>query len=306
MDESVRRSYEYCQQLSRSTAGNFYFAFLTLPREQFLRMCALYAFMRITDDLGDSDEPFEQRSIALQQWRGSLLRVCDQTAADMGGHPLFPALADVIRRTGLPLEYLTAVIDGVEMDLRPVEYATFVELEKYCYHVAGAVGLACIHLWGYHDSRAPEAAIACGTALQLTNILRDVKEDAARGRVYLPREHLERFGLTPEEVLRGLDLGDPRFRKLMSFETGLAREFYLRAEPLFEYLDPAGKPILETMLGIYGGLLRKIARDPERVLVQRVSLSRWRKLAIAGQAVVRHKLRSWFRSSARRSTRTKS
>jgi phytoene synthase len=289
MDESVSQSYEYCQKLSRETAGNFYYAFMTLPAEQFRSMCALYAFMRITDDLGDSEESVEIRTAHLKNWRASLSRACDAAAFD---HPLLPALADVIRRTSLPRKYLTDVIDGVEMDLLPVEYATFADLERYCYHVAGAVGLACIHLWGYHDARALDTAVACGTALQLTNILRDVKEDAARGRVYLPREHLAQFGLSPDDVRT--QACDERFRKLMQFETELANSYYQQAARLFDYLDPAGKPILETMLGIYGGLLRKIARAPERVLQQRVSLSKWRKLAIAGQALARHKLRSWF------------
>ena len=258
-------------------------------------MCALYAFMRITDDLGDSDEPVAVRSAQLKAWRASLTRACDQPPAGDFDHPLLPAMADVIRHTGLPVEHLTAVIDGVEMDLRPVEYGTFAELERYCYHVAGAVGLACIHLWGFHDDRAPAAAVDCGTALQLTNILRDLKEDAALGRVYLPRDHLAQFGLTPEEVRNSLTATDQRFRDLMQFETQLAREYYARAAVLFDYLDPHGKPILETMLGIYGGLLREISRPPERVLHERVSLSRWKKLAIAGQAVAKHKLRTWFR-----------
>lgn len=294
MDDSLQRSYEYCQRLSRETAGNFYYAFLTLPREQFRRMCALYAFMRITDDLGDSDESVATRTAQLSAWRASLLRACESSDPTNCDHPLLPALADVIRRTGLPLQHLTAVIDGVEMDLNPVEYSTFADLERYCYHVAGAVGLCCIHLWGFHDERAPAAAIDCGTALQLTNILRDLREDARLGRVYLPREHLARFELTPEEIRNSLTSTDQRFRGLMQFETQLASEYYARAAVLFDYLDPPGKPILETMIGIYGGLLRKIAGAPERVLQQRVSLSRWRKLAIAGQAVLRHKFRSWM------------
>lgn len=300
MDEQLRESYEYCQRLSRETAGNFYYAFLTLPQEQFRRMCALYAFMRITDDLGDSQEPIEVRKTKLAAWRANLLCACDASNTDVPSHPL-PALLDVIRRTGLPLEYLTAVIDGVEMDLQPVEYGTFIELERYCYHVAGAVGLACIHLWGFHDQRALVTAIDCGTALQLTNILRDLKEDGELGRVYLPREHLSRFGLTPDDLRNPLNSKDERFLSLMHFETQLAKDYYQRAASLFDYLDPPGKPILETMLGIYGGLLREIGRAPGRVLRERVSLSRWRKLAIAGRAVVRHKLRSWFSPVSRAS-----
>jgi phytoene synthase len=309
---SVAESYDHCRALARGTARNFYYSFLTLPRDRQPAMCALYAFMRVTDDLGDSDEPQAVRSAQLKQWRASLVWACETIQRDTapgetasGGsvqcdHPVLPALADTVRRYGLPVQYLLDVIAGVEMDLQPVAYETFEKLADYCYHVAGAVGLSCIHLWGFHDERAVAAAIDCGTAFQLTNILRDVREDAARGRVYLPAEDLERFHLTAGELAAhdpSRDRADNRFRQLMQFEVSRAREYYARAQALFAWLDRPGQPILETMLRIYGGLLDEIERRDYDVFTRRVELSRWRKSCILAQTLARHKLRNLFSRS---------
>jgi phytoene synthase len=288
----VAESYDYCRLLARRTARNFYYSFLTLPRDRLRAMCVLYAFMRVTDDLGDSDESEPVRAAALANWRESLLRARDSGQCD---HPVLPALIDVIGRYRIPVDYLLDVIAGVEMDVKPVRFATFAELADYCYHVAGAVGLACIHLWGFHDDRAKAAAVDCGTAFQLTNILRDLSEDAARGRIYLPDEDFVRFGLARDEVGRGCR--DDRFDRLMEFEVSRAREYYARAGALAGYLDPAGKPILETMLCIYGGLLDEIERRRYDVFTRRIELSCGRKLFIAGQVLVRHKLRRIFSRS---------
>lgn len=287
MTIALEESYAHCQALAKRTAGNFYYSFLTLPRERFRAMCVLYAFMRVTDDLGDEDRPASERARALAAWRDGL------TLALSGGacaHPVLPAVVDIVQRYAIPRDSLTAVITGVEMDLGPVAFGTFEQLAGYCYHVAGAVGLACIHVWGFHDERAKGAAVDCGTAFQLTNILRDLREDAARGRVYLPREDLERFGFTAADLSAGCR--DERFTRVMQFEVDRAREFYARAASLFEYLDPPGRPILETMIGIYRGLLDEIERRRFDVFTRRVELSRWRKWSIAAGALARHKLRS--------------
>lgn len=291
MERPAAESYQHCRALARRTARNFYYSFLALPRDRRRAMCALYAFMRVTDDLGDSDAPAESRAADLAAWRDELLRAC---AGGRVEHPVLPALADVVSRYAVPVRYLLDVIAGVEMDVHPVPCETFADLGRYCYHVAGAVGLACIHLWGFHDDRALGAAVDCGTAFQLTNILRDLGEDAARGRWYLPREDLERFDVAPHELTTGADTGlsrDDRFTELMRFEVARAREFYARARALFDYLDPAGQPILETMLRIYGGLLDEIERRRYDVFSRRVELSRTRKTLIAAGVLLRHKLR---------------
>ena len=238
--------------------------------------------------------PPPRRASQLAGWRDSLLRACDTGQSD---HAVLPALADVVRLYGIPIRYLLDVIAGVEMDLVPAVYRTFGDLTRYCYHVAGAVGLACVHLWGFHDERALEAAVDCGTAFQLTNILRDLGEDANLGRTYLPIEDLDRFHIACSELAateRHGFHGDQRFGQLMRFEVERAREYYTRGRALFEYLDPPGKPILEAMLRIYGGLLDEIERRRYDVFSRRVSLSRSRKLLIAGDILVRHKLRTLF------------
>ena len=299
---SVPESYDHCRALARKTARNFYYSFLTLPRERMRAMCVLYSFMRVTDDLGDSDEPAETRKAQLASWRENFVRACNQGECN---HPVLPALVDIVHNYRIPVQYLLDVITGVEMDLTTVAFETFDRLADYCYHVAGAVGLSCIHLWGFHDERAVPAAVACGTAFQLTNILRDLREDAARGRVYLPREDLDRFQLTAAD-LACTNLADKnstggcpdeRFERLMQFEVARAREYYARARALDEYLDPPGKPILETMLRIYGGLLDEIERRRYDVFTRRVELSRWRKICLTAHTLARHKLHALFHGS---------
>jgi phytoene synthase len=289
MAPTLEDSYTYCRTLAKQTARNFYYSFLTLPRDRFRAMCVLYAFMRVTDDLGDDLTAGVDRAAALSRWRTELLFAWNSGKCQ---HPVLPAVVDMLRQQQVPLQYLLDVITGVEMDLQPTRYRTFEELSGYCYHVAGAVGLACIHLWGFHDPRALAAAIDCGTALQLTNILRDLREDADRGRVYLPAEDLERFGISATELVSGRR--DRRFDELMQFEVARTRDYYARARALFGYLEPAGQPILETMLRIYGGLLDEIERRGYDVFTRRIELSCRRKLFIAGHAIVRHKLRRIF------------
>ena len=199
MTGSLQASYAHCQTLTRQAARNFFYSFLVLPRGKRRAMCALYAFLRETDDIGDSDKPLEVRRAELGAWRESL-------AAAVAGHaqpPILPALVDTVSRYQIPPQYLYDCIDGVEMDLSDRSYETFADLEAYCYKVASAVGLACIHIWGFRDSSAIEPACQLGVAFQLTNILRDLKEDAQRGRVYLPQEDLRRFNYSREDLFAG-------------------------------------------------------------------------------------------------------
>ena len=300
---SLAESYEACRVLTRRTAHNFRFSFLTLPREQRRAMNALYAFNRITDDLGDDESlPVEERRNRLAAWRESVRAVLAVAppAAVLPLNPqpstfdrYLPAILDMVARHHIPHEYLFAVIDGVKLDLHPVEVATFEELERYCYHVAGAVGLCCIHVWGFRDDPAVrQLAIDCGLALQLTNVLRDLAEDADRGRVYLPREDLDRFGYSADDLHRRVR--DQRFRDLMRFEVDRAKTYYASGERLFDNLEPPGKSILRAMLDIYGGLLREIERRDFDVFSQRVSLPKWKKLWFAGRAVLKQRL-GWMR-----------
>ena len=277
MNAALHSSYSYCRRLTRRTAGNFYYSFLVLPREKREAMSALYAFSRLTDDLGDNDQPVEVRRAALKDWRGALDRALDGAAEGR----VLPALVDTLRRYGFSPSYLHDLIDGVEMDLNRTTYQTFDELRDYCHKVASAVGLCCIHIWGFTNDAAFEPARQCGLAFQLTNILRDLKEDAAEGRVYLPQEDLERFGYSAQDLRQGVC--NDRFHDLMRFEIARAERFYQEAADLERWLEPDGKTVFGAMTAIYRGLLGEIKRLDGDVFGRRVRLSAWRKLRIAGR-----------------------
>jgi phytoene synthase len=268
----TRASYAYCERLARRAAGNFYHAFALLPRPQRLAMCALYAFMRIADDLSDEPAEVAAKRAALAEWRAAL----HAALAGEFRHPALPALADVVARFGLPVAHLEAVLTGVEMDLDVSDYATFDDLYRYCYHVASAVGLSCIHIWGFRGDAYPPAE-AAGIALQLTNILRDVAEDAARGRVYLPAEDLARFGCSTGD--------SSAFRAMMRFEADRAYRYYDEAHALVACLYPPGRAVFLVMLRTYRALLDEIVARDFDVFAGRVRLPRWYKVWLAVRAL---------------------
>ena len=270
-------------------------------------MCVLYAFMRWTDDLADAEElPVGIRTVAIQQWREhvraslngptvaprtsasiqSLIEPLNSTPTHLVDQHILAAVVDVVRCHQIPEQYLFDVVDGVETDLEVRQFQTFSQLEDYCYHVAGAVGLCCIHIWGFEGPQAERLAIDCGTAFQLTNVLRDLSEDASHGRVYLPQEDLDRFGYSVEEMRAGVR--NSAFEALMKFEVARAREYYDRSAGLTECLSPPGRRIYSAMRDIYGGLLREIERRKYDVFTKRIRLSRFQKLKSALLAYIRH------------------
>ena len=269
---TLAESFAYCDHLARREAANFYHAFRLLPRRQRLDMAALYSFLRLTDDLADGPEPVEVKRAALDDWRRRL----DRALAGSSSHPLHPALHDTVCRHGIPHAYLHAALDGAGMDLDISHYDTFNDLYLYCYRVASVVGLSCIRIWGFTDARAQEYAEAAGIAFQLTNILRDLAEDAGRGRVYLPVEDLDRFGYGREQLCRG-EHGE-RFEALMRFEAERARRYYDRGGLLAPLLPRPGRAVFLVMLRTYRGLLDAIARRNFDVFGGRVRLSRAYKL----------------------------
>jgi phytoene synthase len=272
-------SYAYCERLARRAAGNFYHAFRVLPAEQRRAMCALYAFLRIADDLSDEPGPVEAKRLALGEWRAAL-------QASLEGdyrHPIYPALHHALTRFAVPARHLEATLDGVCLDLDKATYDTFAELYHYCTLVASAVGLACIRIWGHAGGDDPPAATAAGVALQLTNVLRDVGEDAARGRVYLPREDLDRFGCSTAVLLNGPC--DDRFRALMRFQADRAARFYDEAVPLVGQLPAPGRAVFLVILRTYRALLDRIVQRDFDVFAGRVRLSAWHKLWLAARAV---------------------
>ena len=237
-------------------------------------------------DFAAAQDHLLEAVVASRPYRPELRTALD--AALQGCPPEWPgflALADTVGRWGIPHEYLHAAIDGVSMDVQPREYADFQELADYCYHVASVVGLCCIHIWGYRSEagKAERLAAGCGIALQLTNILRDVREDARNGRIYLPRDEMNRFGVGP----RDLDMSQTsrRVKELLAFEARRAYEFYDQARELVPLVAPIGRPVLLTITGIYRSLLDEIAARDFEVLSSRVTIPGWRKAAIALRAL---------------------
>jgi phytoene synthase len=280
MKDPLSASYSQCREFARRTARNFYYSFLVLPRAKRRAMCALYAFLRRTDDIGDSARPVQERRRELDEWRRQL----DATLA--GGRPRdlwWLALRDTVDRYAIPAERLHDVVDGVASDLDTFRYATFDELHRYCYRVASAVGLACIRVWGAQDPRADRYAEWCGIAFQLTNVLRDLVEDFGRGRIYLPQEDLAAFGVG--ESVFEKRTATPEFLDLMKFQIDRARTYLERSLELAHYLPPSGRAVYCVMRGLYGGLLEAIARSPESVLTRRVSLSMVQKVGCVARGL---------------------
>jgi phytoene synthase len=279
MNPTLVRSYAWCETVARQQAGNFYPAFRVLPTGQRRAMCALYAFLRIADDISDEPGDPEVKRRQLEQWRTGLARALQGDYT----HVMHPALHHTVTTHAIPPAYLSAALDGVAMDLAPRLYATFADLRHYCYHVASVIGLACIHIWGFSGARAVEYAENAGIAFQLTNILRDLGEDATRQRVYLPREDLERFGYDPQRLRRGER--DEPFRALMRFQIARARDFYEASWPLVPLLRPAGRAVFLVMARTYRSLLDVIERRDYDVFSSRARVSRWRKLYLALSAL---------------------
>lgn len=275
---NLQSSIAICHAITSAANSSFPAAFRLLAPARRRAMDALYAYMRVTDDLADEPGEVEQKRAKLAAWRASL------TAALAGAftHPIHPALVDTVRRFDVPPRFLFDAIDGMETDVGAVRVATFAELYPYCYRVASAVGLACVRIWGarpgasYDDTDPP--AEAAGIAFQLTNILRDLGEDLARDRVYLPADELARFDCPPEKW-RDPASAD-RFRALMRFQVARARDYYRRAAALVPLLSPDGRAIFHVMCGAYGRLLDEIERADYDVFARRVRVPKWRKLAV--------------------------
>ncbi|NUQ65207.1 MAG: phytoene/squalene synthase family protein [Pirellulales bacterium] len=277
---SVEASYSFCRQLARRSGSSFYPCFLLLGREKRRGMDALYAFMRHTDDLVDSREPVASRQRALGHWRILLSEALSGAGVPLN-HPLMPALADAVRRFQIPPEHLHAVIDGVEMDLEARQYETFDDLAAYCRRVASAVGIACLHVWGFRGDGALAPADKCGLAFQLTNILRDLKEDVQQGRIYLPLEDFRESGYSPEALAAGV--ADERFLSLVERQLDRAEGFYREAAELFDWLERDGRRVFGMMTSLYYAILAEIRRRPTAVLSRRVRLPGPRKIRVAAR-----------------------
>jgi 15-cis-phytoene synthase len=284
-------AYSVCKGITRTAAKNFYYAFLVLPRRKREALCAVYAFMRRCDDISDDASlSLLDRRQKLDTWLAALHRAQQGEPTD---DPILLALTDAQRRFSIPAGLLDELAHGTAMDIEEaeasaptapgltVQYKTFEDLRLYCYRVASVVGLVCIHVFGYRDPAAEPLAERCGLAFQLTNIVRDVKEDAGMGRIYLPEEDLAKFGLSAAELLATPD--PARFRPVLALEADRAREFYASGEELIPYVAEDSQPALWVLVTIYRRLLERIAEKQYDVFTARVALSRWEKLRILGK-----------------------
>ena len=311
----LETAYAVCRGIARRQARNFYYSFLVLPQAKRNALSAVYAFMRHADDVTDDESiPAAERKRRLEAWVDGWHLVSSGSPSD---DPVFVALADAQKRYRIPTELLDQLVQGTRMDLEAFSSAhsngpqestggvavaasslrvhrTFSDLYSYCYLVASVVGLVCIRVYQYEDPRAEQLAERCGIAFQLTNIIRDVKEDAAMGRVYFPEEDFTRFGLTLDDFLKdgGRCLQQSRLRPLLEFEAQRAREFYESAADLIPLIHDDSRPALWVMTTIYRRLLEKIAASNYDVLHRRVRLSAPEKLGILARGMIKSVFRT--------------
>jgi phytoene synthase len=276
---TLAESQQHCRAVAKSRARNFYYSFVLLPPEKKNAMCAMYAFMRYCDDL--SDEPGANRT-AIDRWRDALT---EALAGRPDSNATWPAFLAAVERYAIPHEYFYDMIEGVASDLEPRPVATFDELYRYCYRVASVVGLTTIHIFGFTSPEALPLAEKCGIAFQLTNILRDIREDAGLGRVYIPAEDLARFGISADDLSAGRRTD--RFGALMDFETARARSYYRESAPLLGMIESESRPSLWALVRIYSRLLERIMESHYDVLVRRISLSAAEKSWIVLRAALR-------------------
>jgi phytoene synthase len=292
-------AYSVCRSITRAAATNFYYAFLVLPKRKRQALNAVYAFMRRCDDIADdASVPVQERRQKLDLWLNAFHRAQSGQPTD---DPVLLALTDAQRRHGIPPDLLDQLAYGTAMDLTDdldeslasgaarrtphIHYQTFEDLYRYCYYVASVVGLVCIRVFGYRDAAAEPLAERCGLAFQLTNIIRDVKEDATMGRVYLPEQDLANFGVSPSELSSGPD--PARYRPLLAMEAERAREFYRAGDALIPLVEEDSQPALWVLLTIYCRLLDKIESRQYDVFSGKVALSTREKLVILGKGFLK-------------------
>jgi len=281
---ALAESYAQCRRIARAQARNFYYGFRLLPREKHGALCALYAFMRWVDDISDAPGDRAGKQQGLELARQTVERVA---RGDASGLVILPALGHTLATYGIPREYLDELIAGAQMDLDVSAYGTFEDLRVYCHRVAGIVGQCCVRVFGFEDPRTLELADRLGLAFQLTNILRDVAEDAGRGRTYLPAEDLARFGCVADELADAPP--SEASRELFRFEAERAREFYAEGAALVPLVDEDSRAALWALARIYGGLLGKMEARGYDVTSTRVGLGAWEKTWI----LVRARLGMW-------------
>jgi 15-cis-phytoene synthase len=281
---NLDQAYRRCEQITTEQARNFSYGIKLLPAPKRKAMSALYAMARRIDDIGDGDGPASEKLAALAETRKDLAAIASAGRYLPSDDPVIVALADATVRFGIPVPALEEIVEGCEMDVNGACYQTFEDLVGYCRRVAGSVGRLSLAIYGSREpARAEPLADALGVALQITNILRDIVEDhRAMGRVYLPAEDRERFGVPADLIARPDDM-----YALIAFEAARAEEWYEKGLALLPLLDWRSRACTAAMAGIYRRLLTAIQRDPAGVLRGRMSLPGWQKAAVAAQALAR-------------------
>ncbi len=273
----LESAYEACREITRREAKNFYYAFLTLPAAKRRAIYAAYAFCRHCDDSVDEETSTDAKLKALTDLQASL----DSTYSGNASSPVYVALADVAQKYGIPQDYFQEVILGVESDLVKDRFQNFEELKEYCYRVASVVGLICLQIFGYENDDAKEYAVDLGLAMQLTNIIRDVREDFDMGRVYLPQDEMAGFGYTEEDLKNGVR--NQAFHDLMEFQAQRAREYFDRGFKLLPYLSRRSRACPAVLGALYSKVLDRIEASDYDVLESRVSLSKAEKIGITAK-----------------------
>jgi len=278
--------------ITRNSNTSFYYSFSLLPRQKREAIHAVYAFCRYTDDIVDEEGDQDRKVVMLRRWRMEFGRALRGTSS----YALLNQLSATARRFNIPVEHFYELFRGMEMDLAKNRYATFDELREYCYLVASTVGLMCRSIFGYRHESTRDYAINLGIALQLTNILRDIKDDAKRGRIYIPLEDMRRFGYAEEDLLSFRYT--PAFVDLMRFECDRARDYFDRARAALQDEDKRFFFAARIMWSIYAHTLRRIERSEYNVFDRRISISKFLKLLIAFRYWLSHQLKySWFARS---------
>ena len=276
---------QYCQEKAVQSGSSFYYSFLYLPPEKRRAITALYAFCREVDDVVDECTEESVARMKLAWWRKEIASVYNEEQGKEPSHPVAKALVPVIKTINLSASQLIEIIDGMEMDLNCNRYPDFIALQLYCHHVAGVVGQLSAEIFGYEDIKTLEYAHNLGLAFQLTNIIRDVGEDARRGRIYLPEDELAKFGVSSEDILHSRE--SDNFRKLMEFQIERAEYYYIKAFAALPTEDRRNQRPGFIMAAIYRALLDEIKEDGCQVMRQRVSLTPIRKLWIGWRTWVK-------------------
>lgn len=266
---------QYCQDKAANSGSSFYYSFLFLPANQRRAITALYAFCREVDDVVDMDGEAAIAAVKLNWWRDEIA----QLFAGEAQHPVTRALTPVIKEFDLPQEQFLEIIDGMEMDLEQHRYASFKDLTLYCYRVASVVGLLAAEIFGYRDRHTLKYAHDLGIAFQLTNIVRDVYEDAERNRIYLPLDELQKFGVKEDDILKKKET--PEFNELMRYQAERAKRYYDQAYSQLPDEDRYNQRCGLIMAAIYRATLDEVERDGFHVLQHRISLTPLRKLWLA-------------------------